>query len=236
MPLATSSAEKTPSQRPSKPLTTKWWYTLPGSAALSMSEAASVRGIVGGTTRCAGILGDSEMLGSSHRPTVVVRGLPSTNARSRSSSVRRARGGLSASPSTVAEVRPVDASSLATSPRRLCRSQAAVRCQSWLSSSPTQGPAQSGLARSRGEWAFVLSTTSKDDSTPTASMLPGNTTTRWSRSRAVMRAAASMSEESAVTTLSLMLPRCSFSQSAMQTELGTPLQKAWTASLGVTMP
>jgi len=72
-------------------------------------------------------------------------------------------------------------------------------------------------------FAFVLRITSREESTPTASMLSGSTTMRWSRSRAAMRAAASMSRASAATTLVSTLPFCSLSHSAMQTLLGTPL-------------
>mmetsp|Transcript_95305 Transcript_95305/g.264903 ORF Transcript_95305/g.264903 Transcript_95305/m.264903 type:complete len:409 (+) Transcript_95305:712-1938(+) len=236
-PLATSRAEKTPTHGPSKRFTTKWWYVFPGSAALSISPAASMSSMAGGTTSCGGIVGCCVAGLGSHWPTVLVRSLPSRKACMRSVSVSKPIGeSPSLSPSTVAEVLPEVARSRATSPSVSLRLQTVVRCQSCPRSSPTEGPAQRGLEFSSNECALVHRTRSKDDKTPTASMLPDRTTTRWSRPLAVMRAAASASGASAATRHASTLPGCSRSQSPMQTLLGTPPAKACTASRGVTMP
>mmetsp|Transcript_53343 Transcript_53343/g.173455 ORF Transcript_53343/g.173455 Transcript_53343/m.173455 type:complete len:156 (-) Transcript_53343:945-1412(-) len=151
-------------------------------------------------------------------------------------SVRSLSGAASSLSASAVEVRPEAKSKQAASRSVAPWLQTAVRCHCCETNSPTVGPAACAVDLRSGVRALSQRARSKEDTVPTASKVPGSTTTRWLTPFAVIKAAASA--RLAVLSMSRGPEACCFfaSQSAMISLDSSPSAKAFTASRGVTMP
>mmetsp|Transcript_20660 Transcript_20660/g.64891 ORF Transcript_20660/g.64891 Transcript_20660/m.64891 type:complete len:241 (-) Transcript_20660:350-1072(-) len=139
---------------------------------------------------------------------------------------------------TTAAVQFRDARRSPTSPS--AQSILQVGVSSFRTNSPT-GECSVRLAadggRCVGAGGRLDSTTSSAESTPTATSVPGCTTTRWCSRRSAIVEAASVSFVSPATSRASASPGEAWaSQSAMLAERGTPLLNARKKSRGVMIP
>mmetsp|Transcript_130047 Transcript_130047/g.324149 ORF Transcript_130047/g.324149 Transcript_130047/m.324149 type:complete len:205 (-) Transcript_130047:1012-1626(-) len=179
--LATSRAENTPSQPRPVPFTTRCRQgSRPGREAPSISAAASVRRVAGGTRSGGKIAGRLDSWTNNHRSTVKSRGQPSTYALMMSFSVSSPSGGLSPPSATAADVLPEAARNVEASARVAPRLQIAPRCQFSATTSPTVGPAcrNEGTALPGARPPADHTARSNEESTPIAWVEPGRTTIR----------------------------------------------------------